>query len=109
MEGVENMAQGSTLTLHDEETTGEIQNNLNGSESSSAGNDLSELNSNHASTTVGCTPGYGYGYVPHSPNLVCVPLDGSEKPDGVITCSALGCQYNTPNPNVAPGQAVVIA
>ena len=26
-------------------------------------------------------------------------LDGSEKPEGVVTCSALGCPYNPPNPN----------
>ena len=47
--------------------------------------------------TIGCTPGYGYD--PNSPNPICVPLDGSEKPEGVITCSALGCPYNPPNPN----------
>ena len=70
-------------------------------QSSSAENDLYELNSNSASTTVGCTPGYGYD--PNSPNPACVPIDGSENPDEVITCSALGRQYNTPNPNVAPG------
>ena len=48
-------------------------------------------------TTIGCTPGYGYD--PNSPNPICVPLDGSEKPEGVITCSALGCPYSPPNPN----------
>ena len=67
------------------------------SDNSSIGNKLPEVNSNSTLITIGCTPGYGYD--PNSPNPICVPLDGSEKPEGVITCSALGCPYNPPNPN----------
>ena len=80
-----------------EESTGEIQNNSSISDNSSIGNELPEVNSNSTLITSGCTPGYGYD--PNSPNPICVPLDGSEKPEGVITCSALGCPYNPPNPN----------
>ncbi|HEX5187802.1 MAG TPA: hypothetical protein VFV86_13020 [Nitrososphaeraceae archaeon] len=80
-----------------EESTGEVQNNSSISDNSSRGNKLPEVNSNSTLITIGCTPGYGYD--PNSPNPICVPLDGSEKPEGVITCSALGCPYNPPNPN----------
>ncbi|ALI36226.1 hypothetical protein NMY3_02024 [Candidatus Nitrosocosmicus oleophilus] len=80
-----------------EESTGEVQNNSSISDNSIIGNKLPVVNSNSTLITIGCTPGYGYD--PNSPNPICVPLDGSEKPEGVITCSALGCPYNPPNPN----------
>ena len=80
-----------------EESTGEVQNNSSTSDNSSIGNKLPVVNSNSTLITLGCTPGYGYD--PNSPNPICVPLDGSEKPEGVVTCSALGCPYNPPNPN----------
>ncbi len=80
-----------------EESTGEVQNNSSTSDNSSIGNKLPVVNSNSTLVTIGCTPGYGYD--PNSPNPICVPLDGSEKPEGVVTCSALGCPYNPPNPN----------
>jgi hypothetical protein len=76
---------------------GQVQNNSSVLENSSIGNELPEFNGNLTLTTIGCTPGYGYDS--NSPNPICVPLDGSEKPEGVITCSALGCPYNPPNPN----------
>jgi hypothetical protein len=85
------------IPQQDEETIGEVQNNSSILENSSIGNELPEFNGNLTLTTIGCTPGYGYD--PNSPNPICVPLDGSEKPEGVITCSALGCPYNPPNPN----------
>src|SRR4029078_10577619 len=69
-----------------EESTGEVQNNSSISDNSSIGNKLPVVNSNSTLITIGCT--LGYGYDPNSPNPICVPLDGSEKP-GVITCSAL--------------------
>ena len=80
-----------------EESTGEVQNNSSISDNSIIGNKLPVVNSNSTLITIGCT--LGYGYDPNSPNPICVPLDGSEKPEGVITCSALGCPYNPPNPN----------
>ena len=94
-----------TIPQQDEGTTSEeiipqqdeVQNNSSILENSSIGNELPEFNGNLTLSTVGCTPGYGYD--PNSPNPICVPLDGSEKPEGVITCSALGCPYNPPNPN----------
>ena len=86
-----------TIPQQGEGTIGEVQNNSSILENSSIGNELPEFNGNLTLTTVGCTPGYGYD--PYSPNPICVPLDGSEKPEGVITCSALGCPYNPPNPN----------
>ena len=86
-----------TIPQQDEETIGEVQNNSSILENSSTGNELPEFNGNLTLTTIGCTSGYGYD--PNSPNPICVPLDGSEKPEGVITCSALGCPYNPPNPN----------
>ena len=88
---------GGTIPQQGEGTTGEVQNNSSILENPSIGNELSEFNGNLTLSTVGCTPGYGYD--PNSPNPICVPLDGSEKPEGVITCSALGCPYNPPNPN----------
>ena len=86
-----------TIPQQGEETIGEVQNNSSILENSSIGNELPEFNGNLTLTTIGCTPGYGYD--PNSPNSICVPLDGSEKPEGVITCSAFGCPYNPPNPN----------
>ena len=100
--GIENTVYGSASPQQDEESTGEestgeVQNNSSSSDNLSMGNNLPEVNSNSTLITIGCTPGYGYD--PNSPNPICVPLDGSEKPEGVITCSALGCPYNPPNPN----------
>ena len=86
-----------TIPQQGEGTIGEVQNNSSILENSSIGNELPEFTGNLTLTTIGCTPGYGYD--PNSPNSICVPLDGSEKPEGVITCSALGCPYNPPNPN----------
>ena len=94
---IENTVYGSAIPQQGEESTGEVQNNSSISDNSSIGNKLTEVNSNSTIITLGCTPGYGYD--PNSPNPICVPLDGSEKPEGVITCSALGCPYNPPNPN----------
>ena len=99
---IENTVYGSAIPQQGEESTGEestgeVQNNSSISDNSSIGNKLPVVNSNSTLITIGCTPGYGYD--PNSPNPICVPLDGSEKPEGVITCSALGCPYNPPNPN----------
>ena len=98
---LENTVYGSAIPKQGEESTGEestgeVQNNSSISDNSSIGNKLPVVNSNSTLITIGCT--LGYGYDPNSPNPICVPLDGSEKP-GVITCSALGCPYNPPNPN----------
>ena len=98
---LENTVYGSAIPKQGEESTGEestgeVQNNSSISDNSIIGNKLPVVNSNSTLITIGCTPGYGYD--PNSPNPICVPLDGSEKP-GVITCSALGCPYNPPNPN----------
>ena len=93
---IENTVYGSAIPQQGEESTGEVQNNSSILDNSSIGNELPEVNSNSTLITLGCRPGYGYD--PNSPNPICVPLDGSEKP-GVITCSALGCPYNPPNPN----------
>ncbi len=98
---IENTVYGSAIPKQGEESTGEestgeVQNNSSISDNSSIGNKLPVVNSNSTLITIGCT--LGYGYDPNSPNPICVPLDGSEKP-GVITCSALGCPYNPPNPN----------
>ena len=93
---IENTVYGSAIPQQGEESTGEVQNNSSISDNSIIGNKLPVVNSNSTLITIGCTPGYGYD--PNSPNPICVPLDGSEKP-GVITCSALGCPYNPPNPN----------
>jgi len=93
---IENTVYGSAIPQQGEESTGEVQNNSSISDNSSIGNKLPVVNSNSTLITIGCT--LGYGYDPNSPNPICVPLDGSEKP-GVITCSALGCPYNPPNPN----------
>jgi hypothetical protein len=92
-----NTVYGSASPQQGEESTGEVQNNSSISDNSSIGNRLPIVNSNSTLITLGCTPGYGYD--PNSPNPICVPLDGSEKPEGVITCSALGCPYNPPNLN----------
>ena len=99
---LENTVYGSAIPKQGEESTGEestgeVQNNSSISDNSSIGNKLPVVNSNSTLITIGCT--LGYGYDPNSPNPICVPLDGSEKPEGVITCSALGCPYNPPNPN----------
>jgi len=94
---IENTVYGSAIPQQGEESTGEVQNNSSILDNSSIGNELPEVNSNSTLITLGCRPGYGYD--PNSPNPICVPLDGSEKPEGVITCSALGCPYNPPNPN----------
>ena len=98
---LENTVYGSAIPKQGEESTGEestgeVQNNSSISDNSSIGNKLPVVNSNSTLITIGCT--LGYGYDPNSPNPICVPLDGSEKP-GVITCSALGCPYNPPNPH----------
>ena len=98
---IENTVYGSAIPQQGEESTGEestgeVQNNSSISDNSIIGNKLPVVNSNSTLITIGCT--LGYGYDPNSPNPICVPLDGSEKP-GVITCSALGCPYNPPNPN----------
>ena len=93
---LENTVYGSAIPKQGEESTGEVQNNSSISDNSIIGNKLPVVNSNSTLITIGCT--LGYGYDPNSPNPICVPLDGSEKP-GVITCSALGCPYNPPNPN----------
>ena len=99
---LENTVYGSAIPKQGEESTGEestgeVQNNSSISDNSSIGNKLPVVNSNSTLITIGCT--LGYGYDPNSPNPICVPLDGSEKPEGVVTCSALGCPYNPPNPN----------
>ena len=92
---LENTVYGSAIPQQGEEFTGEVQDNSSISDNSPIGNELPKVNSNSTLITLGCTPGYGYD--PNSPNPICVPLDGSEKPEGVITCSALGCPYNPPN------------
>jgi hypothetical protein len=94
---IENSAYGSAIPQQGEDSTGEVQNNSSVLDNFSVGNDLPEVNSNPTLITLGCTTGYGYD--PNNPNPICVPLDGSEKPEDVITCSALGCPYNPPNPN----------
>ena len=94
---IENIVYGSAIPQQGEESTGEVQNNSSISDNSAIENELPEINSNSTLVTLGCTPGYGYD--PTIPNPICVPLDGSEKPEGVITCSSLGCPYNPPNPN----------
>ena len=94
---IENTIYGSAIPQQDEESTDKEQNNSSISDNSSIGNKLSIVNSNSTLITIGCTPEYGYD--PNSPNPICVPLDGSKKPEGVISCSALGCPYNPPNPN----------
>ena len=66
-----------------EESTGEVHSST--PDNSSIGNKVPVVNSNSTLITIGCTPGYGYD--PNSPNPICVPLDGSEKPEGVVTCS----------------------
>ncbi|CAN5743100.1 hypothetical protein BH23THE1_BH23THE1_26530 [soil metagenome] len=97
---IENTVYGTAIPQQGEstgESTGEVQNNLSILDKSSIGNEVPEVNSNSTLITLGCTP--GYGYEKNSPNPICVPLDGSEKPEGVISCSALGCPYNPPNSN----------
>ena len=56
--------------------------------------------------TTGCGSGYGYKLSDGSP--ICRPLDGSERPDDLVTCQALGCPGNPPaSPgNVVPGEDV---
>jgi hypothetical protein len=97
--GIENTVYGSSIPQQSEESTGEstgeVQHNLSILDKSSIGNEVPEVNSNSTLITFGCTAGYGYDK--NSPNPICVPLDGSEKPEGLITCSALGCPYNPPN------------
>ncbi len=94
---IEKTVYGSAIPQQGEESTGEEQDNSSISDNSSIGNELPEVNSNSTLITLGCTPGYGND--PNNHNPICVPLDGSEKPEGVITCSTLGCPHNPPNPN----------
>ncbi len=74
---IENTVYGSAIHLQGDGSTGKVQNST--------------------LVTLGCSSEYGYD--PDSPNPTCVPLDGSEKPEGFVSCASLGCPYNPPNPH----------
>lgn len=94
---IENTVYGSEIAHHGKNLAGEDQGNFNTLNNSLVENELSEVNGNSSLITSGCTPGYGYDK--NSLNPICIPLDGSEKPEGLVTCTALGCPYNPPNLN----------
>lgn len=95
-----NIVYSSEIPHQDENIIGGEQENSNISDNSLVENESSKVSSNSTLITSGCTPGYGYDK--NSPNPVCIPLDGSEKPEGLVTCMALGCPYNPPNLNAGP-------